>query len=283
MPLSIQVAHPPPFSTPPPTHSTVPLMHTAPISGYFTRLLSTPPFSSFPPMSEPSFIIPPRYTPYMQLGEPSNPHPTHFPMPSMQLSEPSMRHSINQYDRRLALWLSEHPGLSGPSSGYPTDPSVGFRTWYDVSGIKKKNGRVYGAGGYAKTIKQRDRSFRMRLADGEGTSTPPILTAEIFETMRNLENTEATHKVTARNAEIEEMKRKQIEMQEEMRRRETELQKEMRRQTLEYQEAMRITNERAQRIDQFFASQNSGGGYGGVSGYEGVVEEEEIEKEEEDV
>ena len=95
--------------------------------------------------------------------------------------------------------MSEHPELE-PPPGYPIDPVVGFRTWYDVSGGKKKNGRVYGAGGYAKTIKRRDRSFKMRLADGEWTSTPPILTTEMLETMRNLANTEAAIQVEARNA-----------------------------------------------------------------------------------
>ncbi|KAL5079032.1 hypothetical protein RYX36_007453 [Vicia faba] len=43
----------------------------------------------------------------------------------------------------------------------------------------------------------------------------------------------------------------------------------------EYQEAMRIANERVQRFDQFFASQNSGGRFGGTSGHGGIVEEEE--------
>ena len=60
-----------------------------------------------------------------------------------------------------------------------------------------------------------------------------------------------------------------------MQRRETELREDMRRQTQEYPEAMQIANERVQRFDQFFASQNSGGGFGGTSGYGGIVEEEE--------
>ncbi|KAL5055963.1 hypothetical protein RYX36_036645 [Vicia faba] len=59
------------------------------------------------------------------------------------------------------------------------------------------------------------------------------------------------------------------------------LREEMRRQTQEYQEAMQITNERVQRFDQFFASQNSGGGFGEISGYGEIVEEEE-QREEQD-
>ncbi|KAL5100565.1 hypothetical protein RYX36_004892 [Vicia faba] len=53
------------------------------------------------------------------------------------------------------------------------------------------------------------------------------------------------------------------------------LDQEMRRQTQEYQEEMWIANEWIQRFDQFFAAQNSGGGFGGTSGYGGTVEEEE--------
>lgn len=37
-------------------------------------------------------------------------------------------------------------------------------------------------------------SFRMRLADGEGTSHSPILAADMLETLRNLAHTEATAK-----------------------------------------------------------------------------------------
>ncbi|XP_058762913.1 uncharacterized protein LOC131636304 [Vicia villosa] len=188
------------------------------------------------------------------------------------------------FDKELALKLSEHPEIPEPPPGYPVDPSIGFQTWYKVSGGKKKNGRVYCAGGYSKNIKRRSRDFKMRYADGEGSSTPPILTAEMLETVRNLANTEAAQQVSARNLEIEEMKRKQLEMQEEMQRRERELreemrrefQEELRRQAQEYQEAMRIANERSQRFDQFFASQNmGGGGFGGTSGYGGADEEEE--------
>lgn len=57
---------------------------------------------------------------------------------------------------------------------------MGFRTWYDVAQKKRKNGRVYGTKGYAKTIKRRDRSFRMRLVDGEGTSHRPILITDML-------------------------------------------------------------------------------------------------------
>ncbi|CAI8612169.1 unnamed protein product [Vicia faba] len=71
-----------------------------------------------------------------------------------------------EFNKQLSLQLSQHPKLE-PPPGYPVDPALGFRIWYDVSGGKKKNGRVYSAEGYAKIIKRRDRSFRMRLADGE--------------------------------------------------------------------------------------------------------------------
>ncbi|XP_058742614.1 uncharacterized protein LOC131615136 [Vicia villosa] len=150
------------------------------------------------------------------------------------------------FDKELAIKLSEHPEIPQPPPGYPVDPNISFQTWYKVSGGKKKNGRVYCTGGYSKNIKRRSRDFKMRYADGEGSSTPPILTAEMLETVRNLANTEAAQQVAARNLEIEEMKKKQLEIQEEMQRRERELreemrrefQEEMRRQAQEYQEAM---------------------------------------------
>ncbi|KAL5101500.1 hypothetical protein RYX36_005827 [Vicia faba] len=44
-------------------------------------------------------------------------------------------------------------------------------------------------------------------------------------------------------------------------------------------EPQKIANERVQRFDQFFASQNSGDRFGGTSGYEGTVEEEELGEE----
>ncbi|XP_058775592.1 uncharacterized protein LOC131649860 [Vicia villosa] len=143
-----------------------------------------------------------------------------------------------EFDRELAIKLLEHPEIHEPPPGYAVDSSIGFRTLYDVSGEKKKNERVYGTRGYAKNIKRCNREFKMRFVDGEGTSTPPILTAEILETVRNLANTEAAQQVAERNKEIEEMKRKQLEMQEEMQRKETEFQKEMRRQIQGYQEAI---------------------------------------------
>ncbi|CAI8584072.1 unnamed protein product [Vicia faba] len=167
--------------------------------------------------------------------------------------EEHARNTQDKFDRHLSLKLSEHPELPGPPPRYSVDPSVDFQTWYDVSGGKKKNGRVYSAGGYAKTIKRHDRNFTMRLADGEGTSTQPILTAKMLETVRNLANIEEALQVAARNAETEEIKKKQLKMQQEMQRRETELREEMRRQSQEYQEAMRIANECVQRFDQFFA------------------------------
>lgn len=102
--------------------------------------------------------------------------------------------------------------------GYHVDPSLGFRTWYDVTRWKRENGRLHGVGGYAKTIKRCDRSFKMRLAEEEGTSHPPILTADMLETMRNLTHTEAALESSTRNAEIEEMRRRQAEMEEELRR-----------------------------------------------------------------
>ncbi|XP_058767295.1 uncharacterized protein LOC131640962 [Vicia villosa] len=184
------------------------------------------------------------------------------------------------FDRELSIKLSEHPEIPEPPPGYPVDLTIDFQTWYKVSGGKKKNGRMYCTGGYSKSIKRRSRDFKMRYADGEGSSPPPILTTEMLEIVRNLANTEAAQQVAARNLEIEEMKRKQLEMQEEMQRRGRELREEMRRQAQEYQEAMWIANEQAQRFDHFFASQNTGGGFGGTSGYGGVVEEGEEQDEE---
>ncbi|CAK8540880.1 unnamed protein product [Lathyrus sativus] len=147
-----------------------------------------------------------------------------------------------EYDRRLALSLSEHPELPPPPQGYPVDPCLGFQTWYDAARRKRKNGRVYGAGGYAKTIKRRDRTFRMRLDDGEGSSRPPILTADMLETVRNLTQTEAAREAAARQAEMEEMRRRQAQMEEELKRK-----------TAEYEEAMQTANERALKFEQFMA------------------------------
>lgn len=98
--------------------------------------------------------------------------------------------------------------------------------------------RVYSVGGYVKKIKWRDRSFRMRLTDGAGTSHPPILTADMLETVRNLMQIEATREATTRNAEMKEIRRRQAEIEEELRRK-----------TTEYEKAMRVANERAERFE----------------------------------
>ncbi|KAL5059971.1 hypothetical protein RYX36_031575 [Vicia faba] len=58
---------------------------------------------------------------------------------------------------------------------------------------------------------------------------------------------------------------------------------ETRRQTHKYQKAMRIANERVQRFDQSFASQNSGGEFGGTSGYGGIVEEKKQGEEQDEL
>ncbi|CAK8536903.1 unnamed protein product [Lathyrus sativus] len=91
-----------------------------------------------------------------------------------------------EYDRKVALSFSDHPELPPPPQRYPIDPCLSFRTWYNTARGKRKKGRVYGAGGYAKTIKPRDRTFKMRLDDGEESSRPPILTANMLEIARNL-------------------------------------------------------------------------------------------------
>lgn len=79
--LSSQVPRSHMQTTQPHVHSTPPHMHsTSPISGSFTGLLSTPDFSSFPPIYAPTFISPPGYTPIMH---PNTPHPTYFSMSSM--------------------------------------------------------------------------------------------------------------------------------------------------------------------------------------------------------
>lgn len=54
----------------------------------------------------------------------------------------------------------------------------------------------------------------MRLADGKGTSHSSILTANMLETVRNLTQTEASRETTIRNAEMEEMRKRQAEMEE---------------------------------------------------------------------
>ncbi|CAK8563849.1 unnamed protein product [Lathyrus sativus] len=116
------------------------------------------------------------------------------------------------------------------------------KTWYDATRGKRKNGRVYGAGGYAKTIKRRDRTFMMRLDNGEGSSRPPILTADMLETVRNLTQTETAREAATRQAEVEEMRRRQAEMEEELRRK-----------IAEYEEAMQIANESKLKFEQFMA------------------------------
>ncbi|KAI5429294.1 hypothetical protein KIW84_034060 [Lathyrus oleraceus] len=52
---------------------------------------------------------------------------------------------MKEYDRRLALNISEHLELPPSASGYLISPCLDFRTWYDVAREKRKNGRVYGA------------------------------------------------------------------------------------------------------------------------------------------
>ncbi|CAL5192394.1 unnamed protein product [Lathyrus oleraceus] len=52
---------------------------------------------------------------------------------------------FKEYDRRLALNISEHLELPPSASGYLISPCLDFRTWYDVAREKRKNGRVYGA------------------------------------------------------------------------------------------------------------------------------------------
>ncbi|CAI8605080.1 unnamed protein product [Vicia faba] len=136
---------------------------------------------------------------------------------------------MEEYEKQLALRLSQHPEHTPHPSGFPTDPSLSFQTWYDVSCGKRKNGRVYGVGGLAKTIWQRDRSFRMQIAYGEGSLTQPSLTPDMMETVRSLAHSKTACEVEARNAEIEELKKRQREMEEEMRRK-----------IREYEESMRI-------------------------------------------
>ncbi|CAK8543050.1 unnamed protein product [Lathyrus sativus] len=163
-----------------------------------------------------------------------------------------------EYDRKLELSLSKHPKLPPPPQGIPVDPCLGFQTWYDAARRKRKNGRVYGVGGYVKTIKRRDRTFMMRLDDGERSSRPPILTADMLETIRNLAQTEAA----TRQAEMEEMRRIQAEMEEELRRK-----------IAEYEEAMRIANERALKFEQFMA----------LNMNQGVGERDEEDEEDDEV
>ncbi|KAI5408293.1 hypothetical protein KIW84_054205 [Lathyrus oleraceus] len=133
---------------------------------------------------------------------------------------------------------TQHPELPAPPLGYPADPNLDFHTWYDVAYGKRKNKRVYGPGGYAKTIRQRDRSFRMRLTDGKGSSRPPMLTDDMLENVTNLVHTEIARETTTRNGEMEEMRRKQAEMKEELRRK-----------TMEYEEAMHDATERKRRFE----------------------------------
>ncbi|KAI5411051.1 hypothetical protein KIW84_056268 [Lathyrus oleraceus] len=260
MPLSIQVALTP-------MHPTSSHMHSTPlISGSFTGLLSTPDFSSFPPIYATPFISPPGYTPFMKA---STPHPTYFlmssmqtsglsfPMPSIQPSAPSMLHSspmnyahdeqddtsahghgdrsahdhgdisdpdsANEERRRMHLLrnapqtIRKHHGkfVIEPEGGlfhdelvrtsllnkihlktnikrneeFADDRSRNTQEAYDkknlpllYQSILKENGRVYGTGGYTKTIRRRDKSFRVRLAGGEGSSCRSILIADMLET-----------------------------------------------------------------------------------------------------
>lgn len=106
----------------------------------------------------------------------------------------------------------------------------------------------------------------MRLDDAKGTSHPPILTDDMLETVRNLVQTKAARKTVIRNAEMEEMRRRQAKMKEELMMK-----------ISEYEEAMCVANECAQIFEQFMAShmnQDFGGG---------DQEDEEDEDDEEEV
>ena len=84
----------------------------------------------------------------------------------------------------------------------------------------------------------------MQITDGEGSSTQPSLTPDMMETVRSLAHSEAAREVEARNAEIEELKKRQREMEEEMRRK-----------TREYEESMRTFQ---QFMQQFGGRDNQG-------------------------
>ncbi|KAI5446174.1 hypothetical protein KIW84_014143 [Lathyrus oleraceus] len=220
MPLSSQVPRPPMHLTPLLVHHTSPPMHsTSSIFGSFTGLLSTPYFSSLPPISVIGFISPPEYTPIMH---PNTPHPTYFPMPSILVPSHQAVSSITkvikekynkfwptygalsnkekedgfklfqeEYDRRLAITISKHPELLSSPLGYPVDSCLGFRTWYDVA-------QLVGRG-------------------------------KMKECMVLEAHTEPALEAATRNAEMEEMRRIQTEME-----------KELRRKTTEYEKAMRV-------------------------------------------
>lgn len=57
----------------------------------------------------------------------------------------------------------------------------------------------------------------MRINDGEGSTCPPILIVEMLETLRNLLHIEAASEAMARNALIDKMQRKQIDVEDELR------------------------------------------------------------------
>lgn len=99
----------------------------------------------------------------------------------------------------------------------------------------------------------------MRIANGEGSSNPPVLIPEMTETMRQLTLNETTHKA-AQKAEIEKMKKKQSEWEEVL-----EFHKSVRKNILFKWNQTRGSMSENQDFD----------GYGGVGSLEQLVDKEE--------
>jgi hypothetical protein len=120
----------------------------------------------------------------------------------------------------LTQFLVENPQYT-PVGSNPLDPRVDMYIWSLVTGGKGRNGCFFGVGPLAGNYRTGDRTLFDRVASGEGTSRPTQLTPEMMETVRQLALTEARRETAEREAalkaELEEMKKRQHDMEEQMR------------------------------------------------------------------
>lgn len=127
----------------------------------------------------------------------------------------------------LTQFLIENPQYT-PIGSNPLDPRVDMYIWSLVTGGKGRNGCFFGVGPLAGNYRTGDRTLFDRVASGEGTSRPTQLTPEMMETVRQLALTEARRETAEREAalnereaavkaELEEMKKRQLDMEEQMR------------------------------------------------------------------
>ncbi|XP_050890150.1 uncharacterized protein LOC127095512 [Lathyrus oleraceus] len=139
---------------------------------------------------------------------------------SGDLVDDRSRRTIEEYQRLLTQFLVENPQYT-PVGSNPLDPRVDMYIWSLVTGGKGRNGCFFGVGPLAGNYRTGDRTLFDRVASGEGTSRPTQLTPEMMETVRQLALTEARRETAEREAalkaELEEMKKRQHDMEEQMR------------------------------------------------------------------